>query len=236
MKNHQLLVLGFVAMIGAPTIARADDKPPAADKKSDVKPDKRHELPGHPGPPGRPGAPGHDGVPGHEGMPGSGGTPGHLGKPGMHDDDRDGGGPAHHGYKNAVRELFQALKDGKIKKEELSAKLAQLNTTRDERRKEHREDVGKRWGGTLAMPPARDELKLHARRMAFLDRALVLAQADTKPEKAKTIDRISKLIEKENARHEKAMTRIQSQPVAAATAAPTAPAASAASAASGGSK
>jgi hypothetical protein len=71
--------------------------------------------------------------------------------------------------------------------------------------------------------------------MAFLNRALVLAQADTKLDKPKTTDRISKLIDKENARHDQAMARIESSP-AAATPAPTAPAGSAASEASGGSK
>src|SRR6478736_631974 len=156
--------------------------------------------------------------------------------PGKHHEDRDGGAPGHHGYKNAWRDLYQDLKDGKIKKEDLKAKVAQLQETRTERRKEHREDVGKRWGSTLAKPSARDELKLHARRMAMLNRALVLAQEDTKPDKDKTIDRISKLIDKENARHEKAMTHIQSEPAAAATAAASAPAPSAANVASGGSQ
>src|SRR6185369_7358350 len=223
MKNHHLFVLGLVALIAAPAVALADT-PPTADKKADAKPGK------HP----------KDGMPGHMGMPGMrDGGAGHGemrdgGAPrGMHDDDRDGGAPPHHGHKNAVRELFQDLKEGKIKKDELPAKLAQLNATRDVRRKEHREDVGNRWGATLARPPARDELKLHARRMAFLNRALVLAQTDTKPDKAKLIERITQLIDKEDARHDKAMARIASQPTTLASAAPAVP--SAASEASGGS-
>ena len=179
--------------------------------------------------PGRPGMPGHPG-PEHAGMRDGGAMPG------AHDGERDGGTPGRRGYKNALRELYQDLKDGKLKKDELKAKLAQLQDTRNERRKEHREDIGKRWGATLALPPARDELKLHARRMAFLNRALVLSQGDTKPDKDKTIDRISKLIDKENARHDRAMARIQSQPAAAATAATTAPAPSATTIAAGGSK
>jgi len=232
MKNHHLFVLGLLALI-APAAALADDKPKPTDKKSETTPGKHHED-----------MPGQRGMPGHDGMPGRPGMPGHPGMPGMHDggampgmrgEDRDGGAPGHHGYRNALRELYQDLKDGKLKKDELKAKLAQLQDTRGERRKEHREEVGKRWGATLAKPPARDELKLHARRMAFLNRALVLAQGDTKPDKDKTIDRISKLVDKENARHDRAMARIQAQPAAAASAAPTAPAL-AASAASGDSK
>jgi len=217
MRNHHLFALGLVALLGAPGAALAGDKPPAAEKKSELKPGKQHK----------------DGMPGHEGMPEHPGRPGHEGMPGMHGGERDGGAPGHHGYQNAVRELYQALKDGKFKKEELKAKLAQLNDTRGERRKEHREELGKRWGATLATPPARNELEVHARRMAFLNRALVLSQGDTKPDKDKTIERISKLIDKENARHDRAMARLQSQPAAATTAAPVP---SAANVASGGSQ
>lgn len=227
MKNHLSFVPGFLLLISAATPALADDKP--SDKSSETKPGRPHDGP-----------PGHDGMKGHDHMPGHPGMPEHEMRdagamPGMHHEERDGGAPDHHGYKNAMRELVQQLKDGKIKKEELKTKLAQLQSTRDERRKEHREEIGKRWGTTLAKPPAKDELKIHARRMAFLNRALLLAQEDTKPDKDKTIDRISKLIEKENARHDQAMTRIQSQSAASATTPPT-PAPSATSVASGGSQ
>ena len=146
----------------------------------------------------------------------------------------DGGPSARASNRNAVKELFQELRTGKLSKEELKQKLAQLRDTAVERRKEHREELGKRWGTTLAKAPARDELKVHARRMAFLNRALVLAQSDTGPDKEKTIARINKLIDKENARHDQAMTRFQSQAVAAASA--PAPAVSVASDGSGGSK
>jgi len=237
MKNHHLFVLGLVALLGAPVAALADDKPKAADKKSETKPGKpRDGMPGHDRMPGHPGMPSIDGVPAHPGMPGHPGMRDGGAMPGMREGERDGGAPGHHGYRNAIRELYQDLKDGKLKKDELKAKLAQLQDSRGERSKEHREDIGKRWGATLAKPPARDELKLHARRMAFLNRALVLSQGDAKPDKDKTIDRISKLIDKENARHDRAMARIQSQPAAATTAAATAPAPSAATIAAGGSK
>ncbi|HYQ43561.1 MAG TPA: hypothetical protein VER11_16380 [Polyangiaceae bacterium] len=232
MKNHLSFVLGFLFLISATAPALADDKPPPTpDKGSERKPGKHHD-----GLPGRDGK-GHEDMKGHEhpehpGMPDRDGGA----MPGMHAEERDGGPPGHRGYKNAVRELYQDLKDGKVKKDELKTKLAQLQETRDERRKEHREDIGKRWGSTLAKPPARDELKLHARRMAMLNRALVLAQEDTKPDKDKTLDRISKLIDKENARHERAMTHIQSQTAATASASAGAPAPSAANIASGGSQ
>jgi len=239
MKSYFSCVLGVLLFVSASAPALADDKQAAGDKKSETKPGKHRDgPPGQDGAPGRDGPRGHDGRDGkkdhdHPGMPERGGGRDGGAMPNMRDEARDGGAPGHRGYKNALRELFQDVKDGKVKKEELKAKLLQLQQTRTERRKEHREDIGKRWGQTLAKPPARDELKVHARRMALLNRALVLAQEDSKPDKDKTIDRISKLIDKENARHEQALTRIQSLPSTAATAA-SAPAPSAASPASGG--
>ena len=172
--------------------------------------------------------PGRPGVPDHADMRDGGAMPG------RHAEERDGGPARRPGYKNAFRELYLDLKDGKLGKDELKAKLAQLQDTRSERRTEHRHELGKRWGATLALPNARDELKIHARRMAFLDRALVLAQADSKPNKDQTIERISKLIDKENARHDRAMARIQSQPAAAAAAATSVAVPSATSVAGGG--
>jgi hypothetical protein len=239
MTNHHLLVLSLVALIGAPALARADDKPPAPDKKSEMKPGKpeKNDVPGHDGTPGHTGMSGHAGMPGmrdhgagHGDMHGSGAMPG------MHHGDGDSSAPGHRGYRNAFRELYDDLKEGKLKKEDLKTKLAQLHDTVSERRKQHREEIGKHWGATLALPPAREELKIHARRMAFLNRALVLAQGDTKPDKEKTVERISKLIDKENTRHDKAMARIQSQPATAVAAAPPNPAPPAVSNAAGGSK
>jgi hypothetical protein len=226
MKSHFSFVPGLLLFISATAPALADDKPKAADKSSN--PGKHHD-----------GTPGRDGMKGHDEMKGRDRAPGQMPErdggavPRGQLDDADGG-PPHRGYKNGLRELFQDLKDGKLKKEDLDAKLAQLKNTRDERRKEHREDLSKRWGPALSKAPARDELKLHARRMALLNRALVLAQQDTKPDKDKTVDRVTKLLEKENARHERAMTQIQSRPGAAAAASATAPTSSATTVGSGG--
>jgi len=227
MKNHHLFIISLVMLMGAPALALADDKPPAANRKSETKPGK----------------PQKEGMPGHEGMPSTlDGARGHQEMrdagtlPSMRDEPRDGGVPGRQAYQNGIRELYQDLKNGKLKKDQLQAKLTQLHDTLDERRKAHREDIGKRWGATLEKPAARNELKVHARRTAFLERALVLTQSDGKLDKDKTIDRISKLIDKENARHEKAMTRIQSVPADAVTAAPSTSAPSEASEASGGSK
>src|SRR6478735_1197643 len=142
MKNRSF-VPGLLLLISAAVPALAHDRPLAGDKGSPPSPAKPHD-----GPPGRDGPKGHDDKT-HE-HPGHPGTPEHADKrdggamPGMHHEDHDGA-PGHHGYKNAWRGLYQDLKDGKLKKEDLKAKFAQLQETRSERRKEHREDLGKRW-------------------------------------------------------------------------------------------
>jgi hypothetical protein len=139
------------------------------------------------------------------------------------------GGPMQGRFRSGLQALHQELKEGKIKKEELKDRVAKLRETAAERRKEHREALKSRWGAALAQAPAREELRHHARRMAFLNRALLVAQTEVKKDKDKLIERIEKLIEKETARHEKAMARFSSAspsaPAAAAAAPATVPAA-----------
>jgi hypothetical protein len=245
MKNQQFLAFGAwaLALALAPSVAQADKPEAAAAKQPDAKPGKPGDPPGKPGarpselfgkPDGKadPAAKGEHGKPGPEGA--SADKPGADGKP-----DHD-----HHGFRNAMHDLHERFKAGKIKKEELKAELAKLHDNAKERGKEHRQALGKRWGSALAMPAAREELKHHARRMAYLDRAMLLAQTEVTKDKDKVIERITKLIDKENERHERAMERLKSAPAtpaasAAASAAPAAapgPAASAAGDAKGAAK
>jgi hypothetical protein len=61
----------------------------------------------------------------------------------------------------------------------------------------------------LAKPDAQQELALHERRMAKLNRVLLLAQTERKGKDAeKLTERIEKLIDLENSRHEKRMAQI----------------------------
>jgi len=123
------------------------------------------------------------------------------------DKDKDHAGrPGRHG----MRELFDELKQGKLKKGELKDRLGELKEHRDDRAKEHREELKARFGAALATPAAKEELEHHARRMARLDRALVLAETEVTKDKDKLKDRVQKLIDKENARHEAAMDRFKS--------------------------
>ena len=238
MKHHHILALGTcaLALALAPASARADKPPGAPDAKAG-KPARPSEIFGKPdgkagGPPGKAGD--HPGRPDADNK----GEHGKPGEPSKQDegkpDGRRGDGP-----RGAMRELHDELKAGKIKKEDLKDRLAKLHETAGERGKQHRQELNKRWGGALAQPSAVEELKHHARRMAWLNRAMVVAETEAKDkDRTKLTERISKLIDKENDRHERAMEKLKSMPATpAASAAPSAvPAPSAGSDAKGEAK
>jgi hypothetical protein len=173
--------------------ARADTKAEKAEERADRKADDK---------PGKADEKGEHGRPGH--MPGTDPQPGHGA-------DRH----SHRGY----RALGHDFREGKVTKAELKDRIAAMRANTNERRKEHREGLKKRWGATLAHPACREELRHHARREAFLSRAQFLAQTEVAKDKDKLLERIQKLIDKEEERHAKAMERLKSMP---ATAAPTA--------------
>ena len=82
-----------------------------------------------------------------------------------------------------VREAWKAWKD-----------------KRKERRQARREEIKEKLGDDIKRPVVKAELKVHARRMARLNRIRVLAKADGKDELVKRVDT---LIAKEKARHDK---------------------------------
>lgn len=146
------------------------------------------------------------------------------------DKDKDKAEKAEHGAGNGMRGLLGELKAGKLKKGDVKERLAKLSEKREERTREHREQLKQRFGSALGMPAAREELEHHARRTARLDRALLLCETETVKDKDKLKERIQKLIDKENARHEQAMARLKSMPTtpaaSGAAAAPPMPATS----------
>lgn len=111
-----------------------------------------------------------------------------------------------------MRGLLDELKTGKLKKEDVKARLSKLQEDRAERQKEHREQLKQRWGTSLSAPSAREELEHHARRSARLERALVLVETEVTKDRDKLRTRIQKLIDKEDARHERAMERLKTAP------------------------
>jgi hypothetical protein len=146
-------------------------------------------------------------------------------------DHKHGGGHGAHG----MHQLIQDLKHGKLKKGDVKERLSALQERRDDRIKEHRHALKARFGATLAMPSARAELEHHARRMAFLNRALLLCETEVTKDKDKLKARVEKLMTKENERHERAMERLKSTPTTPAASAGAASAAPAPVAAPGAS-
>ncbi|MDI1437533.1 hypothetical protein [Polyangium sorediatum] len=102
-----------------------------------------------------------------------------------------------------AKELREDKKEiGEDKKEPREERKAKRQTKREAKRKELRE----KWGDVLKQPDARAELKVHARRAARLAQARKVADADGKEA---LVARIDKLVEKENARHQRVMDRLK---------------------------
>lgn len=129
-------------------------------------------------------------------------------EPGKH----SGMGHGHAHGRSAMRALHAELAHGRLDKAELKERLAEIRASVKARQKEHKQSVAQRYGTVIERPAVREELRHHARRSAFLNRALLVAQTELDAKaSAKTADRIEKLIEKENARHERAMQRFETE-------------------------
>jgi len=139
--------------------------------------------------------------------------PGAKGAPGVEPtaEGKPGGRPH-----SELRALRDELKAGKLKKADLEASLSKLRENNKERRDNHRAALKARWGEQLAKPDAQNELMVHERRMAKLNRLLLLAQTErTGKDSEKLSERIEKLVDLETARHEKRMAQITSGAAAA---------------------
>jgi len=147
-------------------------------------------------------------------------APGAERKPHDHADPSKGDGEhgrgsmhgAHPYGHGGFRKLGEDFRQGRVKKAELKDRLAAMRETKKDRRRDHQKALESRWGATLAHPACREELRHHARREAFLGRALFLAQTEVTKDKEKVVERIEKLIAKEDERHARAMERLKSMP------------------------
>jgi hypothetical protein len=128
-----------------------------------------------------------------------------------HGDKHPGAGHGQHGkFKSAMAKLRDRYKDGSLKKDELKKELEALKADRKQRREQHREALKARWGNSLAAPAVREELRHHERRMAHLNRMLLLAETERKGQaKDKLVERIEKLKSQEDERHERKMSQLQ---------------------------
>lgn len=83
---------------------------------------------------------------------------------------------------------------------------AELRRTRPTRKKETAERMRRRWGELLGRPQASEELKTHARRIAYLQRIRTLADA---AKKNKLVEQVDELITEEDRRHGNAMNALR---------------------------
>lgn len=114
-------------------------------------------------------------------------------------------------FKSAMQELRERYKSGALKKGELEKELQALRESRKERRQQHQLALKERWGASLAAPPVRAELERHERRMAKLNRLSLLAETERQgAAKDKLVQRIDQLTARENERHERKMTDLES--------------------------
>jgi len=119
------------------------------------------------------------------------------------------------------KELREDRKDGASKEEiregkkELAEDRKEIREERKEVREERREarkarqrELKEKWGEAIKKPAAKEELKVHGRRMARLQRAKAVAE---KLNKKEMVARIEKLMEKERGRHQAAMDKIKEE-------------------------
>ena len=108
-----------------------------------------------------------------------------------------------------VREAKKELnEEAREERKELREALNKLRETRAERRKELRTELRQKYGANLQNAALREELRTHASRLARLNQIKRIADAE---EKDKLEDRAEKLIERENARHEKQIAKLVAQ-------------------------
>jgi len=154
---------------------------------------------------------------------GSGATSDDRRGPGGRRDDADLGARGAHGerspghFRGLGAELRKKFREGKPNQAELKKSIEEWRAARDERRRERQQALAARWGSALGQPSVENELTLHARRMAHLQRMEeVIATEKTGAARQKLLDRVDKLRERENERHDNALKRLASRGAAAA--------------------
>ncbi len=122
-----------------------------------------------------------------------------------------GGGWGSRGSQGDLAEMFRHHRP---KPEEAKARIAEFHQTFAARREAHRELVRTEFGGTaLSHPDLVAELRKHARHVAFLDRAKLVATTElAEPKRSATLARIDKLTAREEARHNAAVQKLKGEP------------------------
>lgn len=106
-------------------------------------------------------------------------------------------------------ERQEARKDRRAElKDEWKAKRDEWQGKRKERREERRAEIEKKWGELAKGAPMRAELRIHAMRVARIERIAFVAEAN---ENTKLAEQAKALLEKENARHQKRMEALSKE-------------------------
>ena len=108
--------------------------------------------------------------------------------------------------KEARKEARGSVGDAK---EAVKEQWKKMRETRKERREERRTEIKEKWGeDALKRPAVRAELRMHSRRVARLNRIRSLAKAEGKDA---VVERVDKILAKENSRHDKHMETLKTQ-------------------------
>jgi hypothetical protein len=117
-------------------------------------------------------------------------------------------------------EMRQKLRDKKFDPEQFKKQVAEWKESREKRREEQRQALIARWGAAVTKPTVADELRLHAKRLARLQRFEELIATEKQGDaRTRMLDRVQKMREKEEQRHERAMQRLQNEAAAPAASA-----------------
>jgi hypothetical protein len=110
--------------------------------------------------------------------------------------------------------------------DELARRWRALTATRPERRERHRAQLLRELGQRLSDPQVKDELKLHATRVAELSRIRFLAEnARSGADRENLLARVARLLAREGERHRKRLAARPTPTAASASGAPPGPAA-----------
>jgi hypothetical protein len=132
-----------------------------------------------------------------------------------------GSGPGRwFGPHSSQGDLADQFRRRRPKPEEAQARIGELRQTLAARRQAHREFIRAEFGGAaVSNPDLVAELKKHARRVAFLNRAKLVATTELdEPKRTTTLARIDKLITQEQSRHDAVIQKLKAAPAPSASA------------------
>jgi hypothetical protein len=127
--------------------------------------------------------------------------------PPQHTTTKDPGKEAKDALDRAGKDLKNAGKElSKAASKTFEEARDRLRKSRDERRAEERRNARAKWGDLLARADVRDELRLHDRRVAYLD---YIEQLANDLDRKADADRAKKARDQENDRFDKRMDAIK---------------------------